>query len=293
MDNRVLMEQAFTMKNVGNLPSFTYIKVVPKHIVTFTNLKIDPSVFVLLPNEEKNIKVTYIPNAKDCRILKQNLIVLPVTDIGKLEIVSGPEVNRARLRRLCRKSVEKGLTVDSLTKVLADKISGEVISSDVLRFKENPNAIPEILETLSNEEMSITIEQDPNQSLVAEYPEDSVIYQSLCQETVVMDESVLHKSCRLEPPSIVLFPPSKSEDCLFLISESSKVLHYEIISNPRGLCISPTDGAISPGETAEFKLALPKNTETYYKILVYVENEVFEAEVKVLNVRSSRKHFLE
>ncbi|CAG9766412.1 unnamed protein product [Ceutorhynchus assimilis] len=294
MDNRVLVEQSFIVKNTGNLTSFTYIKVIPKNLVTFSNVKIEPNIFVLLPNQEKTVTVTYIPNAKDCQFLKQNRNVF-VMDIGKLEIVSGPEVNRARLRRLCRKSIEKGLKVDTLTKTLSEKIPAESITNDILKFKESPNAIPDLLETFTNGEIVLTIEQDPNQTLVAEYPEDSIIYQTLCES---QDETVLQvvpKSCRLEPTALVLFPPSKSEDLLFLISDSPNTLYYEVNSNPKGLHVTPTDGALAPGGTAELKIKLLKEAkESAFMILVYVENEVFEAEVKVLlNGGRSKGHFLE
>lgn len=295
MDNRVIMEQSLTLKNTGNLPSFAHIKVVSKH-VTFSNLKVEPILFVLLPNEEKHIKMTYIPNAKDCKILKQNLNVLSVTDIAKLEISSGPEISRARLRRLYRKCIEKGLTVDPRLKVLKEKIIGEIFPSDIIKFKESPNALLEILETLNNDEIVVTIEQDPNQTLVAEFTEDSVMYQSLSQETIVAldDSSISHTSCRLEPPCLVLLPPSKTEDSLFLISEATKTLHYEVRATPSGLSISPTVGALSPGETSEFKVKLLRNNlDTRFKVLVYVDNAVFEAEVKVLPVRPTRKNFLE
>ncbi|XP_066249229.1 uncharacterized protein spd-2 isoform X2 [Euwallacea similis] len=296
MDNRVVMEQFFIVKNVGNIPSFTYVKVVPKHMVTFTNLKVEPSLFVLLPNAERRVKVTYMLTAKDCRILKQNLHVLPVVDIAKLEIVSGAEINRARLRRLNRKCGEKNIAVDELTKALAGKIGGELFPADATKFKESAAAVTEILETLSREEMAITIEEDPNQTLVGECPEDSVIYQSLCQEfTMIGDASVAHKSCHLEPPSLVLYRPSKIQDCIFLISESAKKLHFEVTCSPStGLHIRPSVGELYPGNTAELIVKLSKERPLpYFKIAIYVENDVLEAEVRVLEFKSSQNRFLD
>ncbi|KAL1502212.1 hypothetical protein ABEB36_007388 [Hypothenemus hampei] len=296
LDNRVQMEQLFVIKNIGNLPSFTYIKILPKHMVAFTTLKVEPDLFVLLPNEEKKIKVSYVPTSKDYSILRQNLHVNSVLDIGKLKLVSGAEVNRARLRRLYRKRVAKSLDVDSLTKILADKIKGEVFTNDTTKFKESPNSLNEILETFCTEEMEITVEHDANQTLVTECPEDSIVYQSLCQQTLTaLDDTVITKSCRLEPYSIVLIPPSKTKDRLYLISESMKTLHFEVASNPTGLEITPSMGAIPPGETVNFKISLlPTYQEKLFKVFVYVENDVFESEVKVLTVRSSvHKHFLD
>ncbi|XP_066150988.1 uncharacterized protein spd-2 isoform X2 [Euwallacea fornicatus] len=296
IDNRVVMEQFFIVKNIGNIPSFTYIKVVPKHMVTFTNLKVDPSLFVLLPNAERKVKVTYMLTAKDCRILKQNLHVLPVVDIAKLEIVSGAEINRARLRRLNRKCSEKNIAVEELTKALVGKIGGELFPADATKFKESAAAITEILETLSREEMAITIEEDPNQTLVGECPEDSVIYQSLCQElTMIGDTSVAHKSCHLEPPSLVLYRPGKIQDCIFLISESTKKLHFEVTCSPNtGLHIRPSVGELYPGKTAELIVKLSREDPVpYFKIAIYVENDVLEAEVRVLEFKSSQNRFLD
>lgn len=298
MDNKVLMEQRFTIKNTGNLPSFAYLKVATKQLQQlsiFTNLRVEPGIFILLPNEEKIVTVTYIPTAKDCRYIKQNSN-LQVMDIGKLEIITGAEVNRARLKRLYWKCIEKDLTVDDLTRVLAGRVLGEVLPSDLGKFKETPSAIASLLESFKKEEMIVTIEQDPNQTLVPECPEDSVVYESLCSEnTRLIDDTIMNNSCRLEPSCVVLFPPTKAEDSLFLISEATKKLRFElVISPPAGLNVSPTIGEICPGETTEFKIKLLKSpSEPHFKITVYVENDFFVAEVKVLNVKSRQNRFLD
>ncbi|XP_019768936.2 uncharacterized protein LOC109543585 [Dendroctonus ponderosae] len=295
MDNRVQMNQSFTIKNTGNIPSFTYIKVVPKNLVTFTSLKVEPNLFVLLPSEERIIRITYIPNAKDCRILKQNLNVLPVVDIGKLEIVSGAEANRFRLRRLKRKCLDKRLTVDALTSMLSEPIQGEIYSSEFAMFRENTSAISDILENVNVKEMLVTIEQDPNQTLVAECPDDSVVFQSLWEQaTFVGDAATVPRiSFRMEPPSLMLFQ-SKPEDSLFLLSEANETLSYTVSSTPIGLLIRPTRGEIAPGDTAELKVKLPNNVNhSQFTVRVYVGSDQLESEVKILKVGSSQRRFLD
>ncbi|XP_076260231.1 uncharacterized protein LOC143196442 [Rhynchophorus ferrugineus] len=289
LDNKIVMERDFTIKNTGNLPSFTYIKIIPKSFISLTNLRLEPNLFVLLPNEEKNIKVSYTPSAKDGRMLKQSLNALPVMDVGRLEIVSGPEASRARLRRLIRKAEEKNLEIDPLAKVLKGRITGEVFPADINKFKESPASMVELLDTFTRDEIAITIEQDPNQTLVAEYPEDSALFQTLCQETTLItnETHVSQVHCRLEPPSLVLLPPNKNEDCFYLISEYSKVLSYEACLSSGGLQLSPTSGFVNPGQTVAIKVKLVRNSrESTFKVLVYIDNEVLEAEVKVLAVKS-------
>lgn len=294
LDNRVQMHQSFTIKNTGILPSFTYIKVVPKNTVTFTSLRVEPNLFVLLPHEERIIRCSYTPNAKDCSVLKQNLNVLPVVDIGRLEIVCGAEANRFRLRCLKKKCLDKRLRVDELTSMLAEPIKGEIYSSNYAVFNENPSAIPDILETISVKEMLITIEQDPNQTLVGECPDDSMAFQSLCEQATIVAEpaTMSPKLCRLEPPSLMLFP-SKPKDSLFLLSRGNEKLRFSATSTPVGLGIRPTNGDISPGETVELKIKLPKDAAyCQFTVRVHVGCDVMESDVKILNVGSSPRRFL-
>ncbi|XP_030766819.1 uncharacterized protein LOC115890661 [Sitophilus oryzae] len=289
LDNKVIMEQGFVIKNTGNLPSFAYLKQIPKSFITPTNLTMEPELFVLLPNEEKTIKVSYTPSAKDGRVLKQSLNAVPVVDISKIEIVTGPESSRARLRRLVRKAEERGLEVDALCTVLKGRFPGEVFPPDASKFKESPSSMSELLDTFVRDELIVTIEQDPNQTLVAEYPEDSALFQTLCQESTVInnDTHVLQNHCRLEPPSIVLLPPNKVEDCLYLVSEVTRPLQFEVSTTPPGLQVVPADGVLRPGQTVVLKVKLPKKTdEKGFKVFVYVEDDVLESEVKLLAVRS-------
>ncbi|XP_060530847.1 centrosomal protein of 192 kDa-like [Cylas formicarius] len=287
MENKLSLHQTFGIRNSGNLPMFVYIKFIGKHFLTNSNFKVEPSIFVLTPSEEKNIVVSYVPNAKDSKILKQSLSVLPVTDIGRLEIVSGSEVNRARLKRLYRKRVERKLPVDSLSSVLVEKVKGEIVPKDIHKFKESPSALEDILSTFNINEFILTVEQDPNQTLVAEFPEDSAFFQTLCTESTQLlnDTTMSHVSCKLEPPIIFLSPPMKSEDCLYLSSEMTKSATFEAACTPVGLQLTPTTGTMLPGETVLFKIKATNNVPTkHFKVSINVENVVLDADIKIHGV---------
>ncbi|KAJ8963193.1 hypothetical protein NQ318_018659 [Aromia moschata] len=206
---------------------------------TFSHLQTSPCLpifFVLIPNEEKEILITYIPTADDHKSSQQSFFSNAlVADIGTLLVVSGTEVNRGRLRRLCRKCVERGLTVEPVSNILKETIKNEIMPADLLVLKENPGAIKEILKFFTRNEIVLTLEQDPEQTIMPQFPDESAMFHSICQDNTIvsLERTQLESSCKLEPSVIILTPPTKMRDTLFLISRLTKFYISKLPVIPR------------------------------------------------------------
>lgn len=291
LDNHSIVSQKFHVKNNGTLPCFAHIRFNPKELLAFANVTVTPSFFTLLPNEKKEVIVTFVLTMEDRRVLQWSLFSnTMVTEIGSLLVISGTEVNRGRLRRLCRKSAETGLEIDSLSNILKEKIKREIMPADLSLFKETPGCLKDVLRLFTRNEVVVTIEQDPEITIMPQYPDESGMFHTLCQENTTLSlETTMQTSCKLEPAIIILIPPMKIKDSLFLISDCKKELHFKAVSNPVGLEICPKEGTITPGRETIISVNYPKlsgKEKIVFKVLVYVENEVFEATVKVTFIHS-------
>ncbi|KAJ8975376.1 hypothetical protein NQ317_010021 [Molorchus minor] len=249
LDNWNNITKSFLLKNNGTLPSFAYITYNQKELFTFANITVTPQFLVLNANEQKDVRVTYIPTSEDHKAAHQSFFTNGmVADIGTLIVVSGTEVNRGRFRRLHETCIDKSLTVDPLN---------EVMPPDLIKCKESVNSLKDIFKFFTRCEIILTLEQDPEQTLIPHYPDDSVMFQSLCQDTTASEKTRTEPLCKLEPASIILMPPTKVNDSLFLISECNKVLNFEVVCDPEGLEISPKDGTINPGQEMIIDLVCP------------------------------------
>ncbi|KAG5875605.1 hypothetical protein JTB14_009756 [Gonioctena quinquepunctata] len=284
LENQGAIQQTFSVKSGGVLPTFVHISFTSKY---FVKVNIVPDFFVLIPNEQKEVVVSYEPSIEDHKILQKSLVNTMIAELGSLLITSGIEVDRGRMRRLCRKCDENGLSMDPLAMTLVKKIEGEVMPSDLVKFKEIAESWREVFKQYSRNEVIITIERDPDQTIIPQFSDESGLYQSLWQDStdIAPNQTVLQQSCRLEPSTIILTPPSKVRDSLFFFSGSSKKLCFEVTSNPEGLEIEPKEGILVPEQQIVINLAYSSKVakgKKQFKVLVYVENEVFEADVKVM-----------
>ncbi|XP_023023082.2 uncharacterized protein [Leptinotarsa decemlineata] len=285
LENQSVMTRSFNVRGSGVLSTFVHISFTSKDLA---KVSIVPDFFLLIPNEHKEVVVSYEFSSEDNKSLHKALVNTNIVELGSLSVTSGTEVDRGRLRRLYRKCCESGLSIDPLATTLKKELFGEVMPSDLVRLKESSEYWREIFKQFSRNEIVITIERDPDQTIIPQFSDESGLYQSLWQDsTVVVSDHTVVQQCRLEPPTIFLTPPSKTKDYLFFISDSNKKLHYQVTCDPKGLELEPKEGIIVPGEQIVISLAYPKavvNGNKQYKVSVYVENDVFEADVKVMAI---------
>lgn len=148
----------------------------------------------------------------------------------------------------------------------------------------------DIFKLFTTNEIVLTLEHDPERTLVPQYPEDSAFYHTLTYDnTRMLEETICLDTCEIEPSNIILTPPYKTDDALFLKSKGNRKLKYQVKSNPEGLNIHPMSGVLNPGETIMFKVKCSKTLtkEKVFKLSVYVENEIFEATVKTIYVKKA------
>ncbi|XP_019881389.1 uncharacterized protein LOC109609198 [Aethina tumida] len=281
--NKNIIVQTFLVKNTGNLAAFCHMQYRSKHMTLFSNVMISPNFFSLMPNESKEITVSYEPSMNDHKSLQTLKGV--VHELGSIKLLFGAEVNRARLRRLCNKATELQIKVDPQYKILIEKLQDEVIPNDVSKLRDALNSIDDIGQTFKSHEIVVILEQDPDQTIMPQMHDESDLFTTLCADSTT-DCSTTKDICKLEPEVLILSPPVKTEDTLFLISENNKILHYEAQSNPSGLEISPKIGKLLPGETIILRVKYSKclSQKQSYKVIIYVDNAVLEAQVKVFYI---------
>lgn len=89
--------------------------------------------------------------------------------------------------------------------------------------------------------------------------------------------------CRLEPGTIILTPPSKVKDLIFLKSETNRSLQYQVQSELDSLEINPKQGLINPYQEIRIYLNYTQVQANLkcFKIFVTVGNEQCECLVKI------------
>lgn len=220
--------------------------------------------------------------------------------MGHIKIITGSEVTRGRLRRLYGKLKQKDTPVDPLIEKLSKPFPGEKMPSDLRSFRESVGATRDLLLQLLFREITVTIEQDLEKTLVNPIDmNESSTYHTLYQydESVTRfgDTTALIRDnpslFNIEPTNIILTLPMKREDTILLYSKNPQEMTFEIKTEPDYLFnVYPTDGVIRPYETIVLKLVCRQQSpmiDNFGRVLVYVENEVMEVIVKTIFIKSS------
>ncbi|CAH1970276.1 unnamed protein product [Acanthoscelides obtectus] len=283
LNNSSLMVQKFSVKNTGLLPGFIHLSLVSKDLFKVT---VTPSFFALISQEEKEVTVTYRQTSEDrakfSKLVKDNMVV----DLGTLIATSGEEVTRGRLRQLCKQSIARNEDIDDLSNMLMQRINGEVMPEDLAKFKEDRSNIQQVLKLLTRKEIVLTIEMDPDETIIPQFLDDSEMFQTLLQDdsSAGLNETVVSTSIKLEPSTLILTVPKKRSDCLFLSCGRSK-FNYEVSSTPSGLTVNPKQGNVEPGRdvviTVSYDGAAPEK-RLEFNVTVSCNGHVLIAVVKVI-----------
>ncbi|XP_063903133.1 uncharacterized protein LOC135122701 [Zophobas morio] len=282
------LKQNFVIKNHGSLAAFTYFDLILNGLYAFSNIEIYPLMAVLLPGEEREVVVKYNLQKKDFTYIKSKIGNSCVIDIGKLQVIHGTEVDRARLRKLWQRAKEKNQDFNPYISDLVMKFPGEVIPNDLKYFKESLSCMEEVLKLLNKEEITVTLEQDVDQTLLGQLQDETAMFYSLCENTAVnANNTMCGETCQVEPMRIILTPPDKIKDRIFLTNNSKKTLYFEVASTPESLYLKPKSGTIYSDETQIIELTYVKkcNDKTVFKVTILVDNESFEVDVKVVFVK--------
>lgn len=291
LNNRSLLNQKFIIQNCGNLPMFVLVLFGSKALYGQSGVSICPKEIVLQPKQSTTIVINYTPTKEDAKRLF-NSNSNEVLELGYIQMINGAEALRGRIRRLCKKLKHYGNIDNLLLEKLNNQFPNEAIPQDVNQINETVGAMKTLMQNINTKEIILTVEKDTDSTLVGQIGglDDTTIFQSLCEgmSTIVSSKTIV-SSCLVEPKSLVLTPPRKVEDTVLIISQSNSSLQYEVTLMPADvLNVAPSQGIIRPEETVLLTISCKKNMQDKknVKLLVYVDNDVFEIDIKVFYLKS-------
>uniref|UniRef100_A0A1Y1K6B1 Uncharacterized protein n=1 Tax=Photinus pyralis TaxID=7054 RepID=A0A1Y1K6B1_PHOPY len=287
LDNVSQLHKKFNIKNVGNVSAFALLRFTTKALYQSSKLLIHPTEIVLHPKETATVNLTYSPTKEDVKSLFETNN--QVMEIGSIQMVTGAEILRGRIRRLCNKlKVEYGKIENPLMERLSKKFPDEKMPSDLNQFKESVGCVKELMQNFDLNEITVTLERDDERTLVGQIGgmDESSMFHSLCEHmNTEVNGKLLTSACVVEPSSIILTPPTKTTDAVLLISHSSRSLQFETKIEPAGILeIFPGEGLLAPGETNFLQITCDikrLQQQKYFKLFVYVDDDVSEVDIKV------------
>lgn len=278
------LKRTFSLMNSGTLPAFVFFKFTSNCLYSFSNIEIEPLIAVLMPGEERDIVVKCNLSKKDIYKFKIKSPTV-VFEMGKLLMIHGTEVDRARLRKLCQKAEEKQQEMKPYILELVETFPGEVPPNDLKYFRESISMVDDLMEVFTREEITITIEQKVDGTVTTELHDETSMYQSLCEQTHFLD----CVACQVEPSKIFLTPPEKTKDIIFVTNWHKKTIYFETNVAPEGLQLKPHDGIIKPGENVMIELSCKQNAshKTAFKVRILVDNDSYDVDVKVVFINKA------
>lgn len=283
VEDKTFIKKDFVIYNSGTLPGFVSLNIVPKHLNSFICLQVTPSECTVQPGKHVSVTVTYKPTKEDMKHI--NRTGAEVLEIGTIKLISGSEVLRGRIRRLGKKVVKNNGIVEPLITRLSSVFPDESMPRDLNKFNESVGAMKELLLQLVSKEILLTVEHDPEKTLIGSINE-TTMFQTLCCDSILNETStedhILYWT--VEPKSIVLTPPMKCEDAILL--SSKKKVQFQVKVSPQNKCLRvvPLEGIVDAEETTLIRLYCDKNnvdTEQLFNLSVLVENDVIDVNVKV------------
>lgn len=110
LGHKTEVNKHFSVTNNGTLSSFVCLQMGTKGLCGFSNISAYPPEFVLKPRDTVQVVINYTPTKEDIRYLA-HASTNDVIEIGSLQVISGAEALRGRIRRICSKLQQKEMTV--------------------------------------------------------------------------------------------------------------------------------------------------------------------------------------
>lgn len=283
MEQNAILKQQFTIKNSGTIAGFVNIFFTPKALFSHSSVKIQPEKFIVKPSESIKVDLSYTANKQDVMYFRKTAVT-DIVELGTLKLCCGEEALRGRLNRLTSKAEQNNLDIDPLAHDLSKTFKNEMIPEDVRNIKESLSSARELFQELQFKEIMLTSEHDHEKTLVSE---ESSIFQTLCHDAsniTVID--TLKESCfKVEPTTVILTPPSKTEDTLLLTCTSNNDITFEASVVPNNqLTVVPKTRCINSGDTIALKVACKKtfSQNQNFKVIFTAAGDRVEVTVKIV-----------
>lgn len=288
------LKKKFVIRNTGSLAAFAHLSFGSKALFECSKtVNVYPTEVVIKPNEEKSIKVSYTPTKDEL----QHLLAVTksqVIEIGYIQIISGEEPLRGRIRRLCRKlKKEAGSVANPLIEKLSNSFHDERMPSDIHKLTETVGSMKELMQNLVSKEVILTLERGLEGSLFEHIAgiDETSMFHSLVEGMVTTICASHVNACTVEPTNIVLTPPSKTEDNVLVINQTAQLLQFQTaLTNDEILEVSPSEGMLPPGQTILLRIncdtrKLQQQQQKLFKLSIFVDDDVFDVDIKIVLIK--------
>lgn len=286
-ENDYEISQTILLRNTGNLDAFSTLKFQPKVIHKNLNVTVQPEQIIIKPNQETTVTVTYILTKSDWKEIEKNGKIL---ELGNIQVVSGAEVTRGRIRNICNKLRNKKCIIDSTMDELSQVYLGELIPSDIKKFNENESAISDLLQQIVWRDIFLVLKHDFDATIIPNL-DDTTIFYSLCQnfdDTIGNEISKLVKTLpplNVLPTTLLLMPPNKISDHIVLSTNCVQTLEFIVSYDEEpNFCVKPRQGFIKPGDTMllnVFYNGPVKSKTEHKKIQVSTDEDIVEVDITI------------
>lgn len=180
LNNRTSISKSIICRNCGNLSGFVLATFEPKSGCSSVSVSIVPNKFVMKPQEEISMTVTYTITKDDFKYF-QDTGVANVFELGVIKLYTEAEALRGRLRRLALKAEGSKLEVKPIVKELATNFRNEHFPDDLAKLKENVFGMNQLLRQVCLREIVVIIEHDREATIVP--IDETSVFQTLCEDT--------------------------------------------------------------------------------------------------------------
>lgn len=284
LTSQVSVTKSVICRNVGVVSGFVFACFESKSVCHFSSLSIEPNKFVLKPQQELRMNVSYTVGKDDLKYFHGSSMS-DIIEIGMIKLYTGAEALRGRLKYLKNKAVANNLQVKPIVEELTDTFENEDIPKDVSKLKESVEGMKYLLQEITPREIVLIVERDLEATIVPN--DDTSVFQTLCQDFSNITVIETHSKFKIEPASIILTPPIKTEDALLLINEKRSEVFFEAFVKLADVVkVKPSSGIVLPGETAVIKIVCKeggKKSERC-KVVIRADDEESEVDVKIVSV---------
>lgn len=180
LSNKISLTKTITCRNNGTLTGFVLATFEPKSVCSSVSVLILPNKFVIKPQQEIGLSVTYTATKEDITYF-QNSAIGNVFELGVIKLYTEAEATRGRLRCLVNKAEKHKLDVKPIVRELTQSFRYENVPGDILKCRESVCGINQLLRQVYLREIVVTIEHDYDATLVS--MDDTSVFQTLCGDS--------------------------------------------------------------------------------------------------------------